>query len=837
MSPKKSRSRAMKRRATNSDPAMAMNSNPAGAPTAAHGNLGVDAMHNPAPPRLIIRPVTAHRNLGVDAMHNPTPPRLIIRPVTARNGQLMIKPSTNTSSPQGHGHSPQARGQNENRSRRFDFDTQGQYPSAGLAGLFTQATRNRFADALQSAMNEGFPASQASPLQYAIASSLQNAPTSPSTQSAPAVSPQNVQTSTASTQNVPAVSAPMQEVRLPSIRLPSMDDGGRSTNAFGRPLGLSMEHQTLDSRMDSSEMNPFAMRPPLRPDEMNPFGMRPPTRLDEMSPFDVRYPTQQGQMSRFDVRPRFQPTQSPTSMAPMNEPSNNTLPPLHDMPEERAMGLPLRNFWPPMGHGSLDTAQPFGMQPPTAHSLGHGITPQNMMAGSFGMAPEAQQMMPEQARQGGLHQMPASTPTMGEFYPAGRRTPENQDSDVRDTTREMDERMGLIPQQSESDGEGSDKEYRPVSPPKTPRRTPVQKKKGSTRAKGSKTKATKSKSKAKPKAKKPRAKGAEWKDPNHDNFFCEFSRPCSMTPSPDGMHYRKVVSHFFGRNKASTKLFPEFIWVHYCRKHYQRARYRADLWPFTQCELVLESLARMEEWGGVEDFQLTLRRRELKRVAGEEEAGDDGQLSDGGGGGEESGDEGKGAGEDGVQGSPTPAERHRRHPVAQVAPVPEWLRQSAARNMTFGDIRHIVKQIVGHMQQVAAAERAEREAVAGPERRPQRILETRVRFPDIEILPSFRPWVLSAGLQQRERGDEGGEGGEGEESIEALGGDPVPGIEGSGEEVAPVGSDEPLGEIGRAGSNRGGSESQRRRNDRNWLRMVSRVSPKGAVKKPGKDEM
>ncbi|KAJ5621484.1 hypothetical protein N7528_006267 [Penicillium herquei] len=538
-------------------------------------------------------------------------------------------------------------------------------------------------------------------------------------------------------------------------------------------------------------------------------------------------------MSVFDTRPRFQPT----SMAPMNDPSSMTLAPLHDMPEDRAMGLPLRTFWPPMGHGTPGMAQPFGMQPPTAQPLGHGMTSHNMMPGGFGMAPEAQQMMPEQPRQGGLHQMPASTPTLGNYYQAGPQLPGNQESGVRDTAREMDERMGLIPQQSESDGEGSDKEYRPVSPPKTPARKPAQKKKGSTKAKGSKAKTTKATPKAKgtAKAKKPRAKGAEWKDPNHDNFFCEFSRPCSMTPSPDGMHYRKVVSHFFGRNKASTKLFPEFIWVHYCRKHYQRARYRADLWPFTQCELVLESLARMEEWGGVEDFQLTLRRRELKRVAGEEEAAGDGQLSVGVGGGEESGGEGEGEGGEGVEGSPTPAERHRRHPVAQVAPVPEWLRQSAARNMSFGDIRRIVGQITGHMQQVAAAEQAEREAVAGPESRPQRILETRVRFPDIEILPSFRPWVLSAGLQQRERGDEGecGEEVEGEESSEALGGDPVPGNEGSGEEVAPAGGDEPQGEIGRAGSNRGGSESQRRRNDRNWLRMVSRVSPKGAVKKPG----
>ena len=40
--------------------------------------------------------------------------------------------------------------------------------------------------------------------------------------------------------------------------------------------------------------------------------------------------------------------------------------------------------------------------------------------------------------------------------------------------------------------------------------------------------------------------------------------------------YRKAISHIFGRNKLCTRSIPDFVWVHYCRKHYQRmVRHRA----------------------------------------------------------------------------------------------------------------------------------------------------------------------------------------------------------------------------------------------------------------------
>ncbi|KAF7712923.1 Uncharacterized protein PECH_002345 [Penicillium ucsense] len=208
---------------------------------------------------------------------------------------------------------------------------------------------------------------------------------------------------------------------------------------------------------------------------------------------------------------------------------------------------------------------------------------------------------------------------------------------------------------------------------------------------------------------------------------CEFSRPCKMGPSPDGVHFRKVVSHLFGRNKASTKLFPETVWVFYCRKHYQRARYRAAQWPFNQCELLLQSLDRMEQWGRVRSFELRLRRREALRADLETERPSRGGLLDNG----------------------------RRHPTAFTAPVPDWLQQEVGVGKSFDDIRGIVERIrcdlrnahqeletlpqsqVADDGQVSTLESEHAPASADNfERR------SFARFPDIEILPDFDSGVL-----------------------------------------------------------------------------------------------
>ncbi|KAK2877836.1 hypothetical protein FQN49_001154 [Arthroderma sp. PD_2] len=99
---------------------------------------------------------------------------------------------------------------------------------------------------------------------------------------------------------------------------------------------------------------------------------------------------------------------------------------------------------------------------------------------------------------------------------------------------------------------------------------------------------------------------------------CQFDETCSTGSS----HYRKVISHIFGRNKKCTVNIPDSVWIYYCRKHYQRARYRNDEWPFMQCRLAIDTISNMRAWGGVESFDLTLRRREEQRGPGEPQGND-----------------------------------------------------------------------------------------------------------------------------------------------------------------------------------------------------------------------
>ncbi|KAJ5769500.1 hypothetical protein N7520_004059 [Penicillium odoratum] len=321
---------------------------------------------------------------------------------------------------------------------------------------------------------------------------------------------------------------------------------------------------------------------------------------------------------------------------------------------------------------------------------------------------------------------------------------------------------------------------------------------------------------------------------------CEFSVPCHMGPSPDGKHYRKVVSHFFGRNKASTKLFPDAVWVHYCRKHYQRARYRADQWPFTQCELLLESLTRMEQWDGVESFEITLRRREIIRVEEEEKVTDSSPAG--------SSKKGKAPATAAKKSSSRSLVSGRKLPRAVIAPVPEWLREFVGHGKSFDEIRAVVERIHRYMAEMREEEKAQLEAQnnsgEGPSRNGkkgkwlptrnisqdhERVQESRARFPDIEILPTFKPWVLQAALRQREQRDTAVE----EVDQDATEEDPEARDE-QYSDTTQIDHDndehgrEEMG-IGRTGLNRGNSASQRRRNDKSFVAMVTRSAPRKRV--------
>lgn len=92
-----------------------------------------------------------------------------------------------------------------------------------------------------------------------------------------------------------------------------------------------------------------------------------------------------------------------------------------------------------------------------------------------------------------------------------------------------------------------------------------------------------------------------------------------------GSQLRKAISHIFGRNKMCTRQIPDHVWVHYCRKHYQRARYRNPKeYAKLQCDLVQEQLANIHNWsegnrennnrsGVVLYWTLAIRKREQKR--------------------------------------------------------------------------------------------------------------------------------------------------------------------------------------------------------------------------------
>ena len=77
---------------------------------------------------------------------------------------------------------------------------------------------------------------------------------------------------------------------------------------------------------------------------------------------------------------------------------------------------------------------------------------------------------------------------------------------------------------------------------------------------------------------------------------------------------RKVVSQFFGRNKACTRAIPDHLYGNYCRKHYQRTKYRAKHFGVIQMDLVRKALDKMQAWGGITEFEFALRLRARKLI-------------------------------------------------------------------------------------------------------------------------------------------------------------------------------------------------------------------------------
>ena len=100
---------------------------------------------------------------------------------------------------------------------------------------------------------------------------------------------------------------------------------------------------------------------------------------------------------------------------------------------------------------------------------------------------------------------------------------------------------------------------------------------------------------------------------------------CMFVPNCDtGSQMRKAISHIFGRNKMCTRQIPQHVWVHFCRKHYQRSRYRNPKeYAKTQCDLVQKQIRLIDAWFNdnrrspeVDSLRwsLAVRKREQKRI-------------------------------------------------------------------------------------------------------------------------------------------------------------------------------------------------------------------------------
>ncbi|EEQ35568.1 hypothetical protein McanMca71_003023 [Microsporum canis] len=196
---------------------------------------------------------------------------------------------------------------------------------------------------------------------------------------------------------------------------------------------------------------------------------------------------------------------------------------------------------------------------------------------------------------------------------------------------------------------------------------------------------------------------------------CQFDESCSTGSS----HYRKVISHIFGRNKKCTVNVPDSVWIYYCRKHYQRARYRNDEWPFTQCRLAIDTIRNMRAWGGVESFDLALRRRET--IAGQTATSTSTSTATSTSATSTS---------TATSTSAATSTSTKRSPKSIPRPVPAWLHGCVGSSKSFDEILRVLNDLRAYFLELTAANQ---EAF----------------FPDIEILPNLRRQSSKSSQQPR----------------------------------------------------------------------------------------
>ena len=110
-------------------------------------------------------------------------------------------------------------------------------------------------------------------------------------------------------------------------------------------------------------------------------------------------------------------------------------------------------------------------------------------------------------------------------------------------------------------------------------------------------------------------------EPEEDDIASRQGRTDCLVPgctldSPD----RRVISHFFGRNKKETRAIPDDCWVSCCRQHYQRSRYQRDTADFAdlQMNLVRQIVNNLQRLGHVLHWTITIRKRMMDLIAQED---------------------------------------------------------------------------------------------------------------------------------------------------------------------------------------------------------------------------
>ncbi|MCJ1362891.1 hypothetical protein MMC16_001997 [Acarospora aff. strigata] len=199
---------------------------------------------------------------------------------------------------------------------------------------------------------------------------------------------------------------------------------------------------------------------------------------------------------------------------------------------------------------------------------------------------------------------------------------------------------------------------------------------------------------------------------------CSYTAGCS-TGSP----LRKVVSHIFGRNKLCTRQIPKGVWVHYCRKHYQRSRYRNPSgFALLQCDLVRKQIDRLDTWGGVSDWVIKVRKREELRLNKENAELAAGRTAEDAA---SDGDETTEMASDEMQSTPT---RRSGDVCTPVESHPSNPRRTSAATVSLSSSRWLIK--------FTGSGKTTEEVLEVLDNIESEIRDTRCNFPDIEILPN-----------------------------------------------------------------------------------------------------